>query len=151
MWDPSTVAPRRRGTRSTSWLSILVSLTVIGGVLYWLQAREREPLRVTGVRVEVEAPDGVLACDRATRSRTVRLAATLALEGGSGEIRYRWRQSDREPGAPVEAAVPAGQKTLVVPLDWQVSGPGRITLTGTFELIAPASEEASASFDYSCR
>ena len=101
--------------------------------------------------VRVAAPEGVLACDAATRSRTVRLTATLTLNGGPGEIRYRWRQSDSGPGPVSAAEVPAGQESLVVPLNWQVSGEGRTTLTGTFELQNPSVREASASFEYSCR
>ncbi|MEO3786129.1 hypothetical protein ABGB12_22595 [Actinocorallia sp. B10E7] len=149
MWDPSTVTRARRRSRSVSWAGVLVSLAVVGGVLYWIQAREQAALRVT--KVVVEAPEGVLACDRATRSRTVRLTATLTLDGGSGEVRYRWRQSDSGPGPLAVAKVPAGQKALVVPLNWHVSGSGRARLTGTFELSSPAAQEASASFEYSCR
>ncbi|WP_106396499.1 hypothetical protein [Actinocorallia populi] len=149
MWDPATAARRRRRSRLTSWVSIAVSLAVIGGVLLWLQARERTVLEVT--RVRVEAPEGLLACDKASRSRTVRLTAALTLNGGTGEIRYRWRQSDREPGGFATAEVSAGEETLVVPLNWQVSGTGRTRLTGTFEVSAPSAREASASFEYSCR
>ncbi len=149
MWDPATATRRRRGPRTASWVSIAVSLAVIGGVLLWLQAREQTVLEVTGLRVE--APGGLLACDKASRSRTVRLTATLTLNGGEGDVRYRWRQSDREPDAFTTVTVATGQETLVVPLDWQVSGPGRAKLTGTFELAAPAAQEASASFEYTCR
>lgn len=149
MWDPASVGPRRRRSRWGSWLSVLLSLAVIGGVLYWIQSRDQGVLEVA--KIEVAAPQGLLACDRATRSRTVRLTATLTLNGGPGEIEYRWRQSDRDPGPMIKASVSSGQKTLVVPLSWQVSGPGRIRLTGTFELRSPAPQEASASFEYSCR
>lgn len=149
MWDPATVAGPRRRSRSASWAGIAVSLAVIGGVLYWIQAREQAAVRVE--KVKVEAPGGVLACDKKTRSRTVRLTATLTLNGGSGEIRYRWRQSDSGPGPVMKAEASAGQRTLLVPLSWQVSGSGRTRLTGTFELRSPAAQEASASFEYSCR
>lgn len=151
MWDPATVAGRRRRSRSASWAGIAVSLAVIGGVLYWLQAREQAAVRVEKVKVRVEAPEGVLACDRDTRSRTVRLTAALTLNGGSGEVRYRWRQSDSGPGPVLETEVREGQETLLVPLSWQVSGSGRTRLTGTFELRSPDAQEASASFEYSCR
>jgi len=150
-WDPATVAGPRRRSRSASWAGIAVSLAVIGGVLYWIQSRERAAVRVEKAEVKAEAPEGVLACDRDTRYRTVRLTATLTLNGGSGEIRYRWRQSDSGPGPVLETKVPEGQKTLLVPLNWQVSGSGRASLTGTFELRSPDAQEASASFEYSCR
>ncbi|WP_344240039.1 hypothetical protein [Actinocorallia libanotica] len=149
MWDPATATRRRRRSRLASWASIAVSLAVIGGVLLWAQARGQTPVEV--LKARVEAPEGLLACDRASRSRTVRLTATLTLNGGTGDVRYRWRQSDRAPGAFTTVTVPAGQETLVVPLDWQVSGPGRTRLTGTFEVETPSAQEASASFEYTCR
>jgi len=126
-----------------------LSLAVIACTLLWVQTRQNRPLEVTGLTVT--APEGVLACETATRSRTVRLTAELTLNGGSGEIRYRWRQSDRDAGPEAAVRVEAGQERLLVPLDWQVSGEGRTELTGTFELRTPAVREASASFEYSCR
>jgi len=149
MWDPATVERRRRRSRLVSWAVIVLSSAVIAGALAWVGMRENRRLEVTGLTVT--APEGLLACETATRSRTVRLTATLTLNGGAGEIRYRWRQSDRDAGPESALWVEAGQERLLVPLDWQVSGEGRTELTGTFELRTPAVREASASFEYSCR
>ncbi|ROO90612.1 hypothetical protein EDD29_8344 [Actinocorallia herbida] len=154
MWSPDSVPARhrRRNSRTAPFLSVILSLAVIGALLAWLALRGGEevvPLAVKDVRVE--APGGQQRCDTAKQARTVDLTAIVTLNGAPGVLSYRWVQSDGTPGAFQKATIMDGQTAFEAPLHWTVSGEGRKELTATFELKSPKRTKSSATFEYVCR
>ncbi|MCD0452598.1 hypothetical protein LO762_25945 [Actinocorallia sp. API 0066] len=153
MWNPESVPARhRRGNaRVAPFLSVAASMVVIGGLLAWLAFRDSpaEPLAVSGV--EIAAPGGEQRCDPDRLSRTVKITATVQLNGEPGILTYRWVQSDGTPGDFHKATILADQTRFEAPLQWTVSGEGRKQLTATFELDSPEKNKSSATFEYLCR
>ncbi|GAB3658061.1 hypothetical protein GCM10027589_18470 [Actinocorallia lasiicapitis] len=153
---PSAVAPKvwtptprkRRRSRIAPLISIAISTAIIGGIAWYL-LQTRGPLEIATVKVE--APSGVQRCDRATKSREVRLKAVVALNGKAGELSYRWTQSDAGGAQQLQTLrVVGGEKTKTIPLTWRVEGEGRASLTATFELLSPSVQRTAVTFRYSC-
>ncbi|MDX6742030.1 hypothetical protein [Actinocorallia sp. A-T 12471] len=154
MWSPDSVPARHRRSnpRVMPFLSVALSMAVIGGLLAWLAFRgekESTPLAVSGVQISTQG--GQQRCDPDKLARTVDVFARVELNGSAGVLSYRWVQSDGTPGAFQKATVIAGQTAFEAPLHWTVSGEGSKELTATFELEQPTRTKASATFEYVCR
>lgn len=143
-------AGRRPARRRRGWLSNLISslitIVIVGGVLWWLLLREGPELQVTALRVQT--PQGTQRCDT-----TVEVVGVLATNGERGQITYRWLRSDGNESGVLQANVEQGRREVLIPLHWRVTGPGRLHAVATLELLTPGGSprSASAAFDYLCR
>ncbi|MBG0815612.1 hypothetical protein [Planomonospora sp. ID82291] len=141
---PSRPPARRYRTAASA---VILALMAAAAVLVWLLRAPSAPLAVTGV--EVLAPKRTQQC-----GETVTIRGVLTTNGSPGEVRYRWRQSDKE--EPIEHVLrPAAGKTEhVVSLRWRVKGEGSFRGTATLEVVSPVPDGAKisdrASITYRC-
>ncbi|WP_068903364.1 hypothetical protein [Planomonospora sphaerica] len=142
---PSRPSARRYRTALSA---AVLALMVAGAVVVWLLRGPSVPLAVTGV--EVRAPKQTQRC-----GETITVRGVLTTNGSPGEVRYRWRQSDKK-DEPIEQAqrVAAGKTEYVVPMHWRVKGKGSFRGTATLEVVSPVPDGSKisdkASITYRC-
>jgi hypothetical protein len=143
-------AGQRPVRRGRGWLrnliSSLVTIIVVGGAVWWLLLRPGPGLEVTAI--EVQAPQATQRCDT-----TVEVVGVLTTNGERGQVTYRWVRSDGDESGVLQATAEEGEREVSVPLQWRVTGPGRLHAVATLELLTPgdSTRRASAAFDYLCR
>ncbi len=129
-------------------LSALITLAIAlltGLIVWWLLRGGGPTLEVTGAKVT--APSGVQHCNA-----TVNVVGAIRTNGGSGDIRYRWKRSDGLISKVFTDSVTKGQHSLKVPLRWTIEGPGSMHAIATLEVLSPktSANTASGTFDYAC-
>ncbi|MFF0410294.1 hypothetical protein ACFYUY_07630 [Kitasatospora sp. NPDC004745] len=138
---PEAEQPRRR--RVWRWLApLLVLLLVLAAFLFWRQLRT-PALAVTGVSVTTD-PAGP-GC-----GGTAVVTASVATNGGTGTLRYRWVRSDGTTSDEIAQDVRSGAHHTDLVLRWTFDGQGSLQATATLELLAPETRTATASFPYHC-
>ncbi|MFF5208958.1 hypothetical protein [Streptosporangium sp. NPDC000396] len=144
---PDRGAPARRRRNRTALASVILALMVVGILAVWLLRGSAPPLAVTGV--EVTAPKKTQGCDTA-----VKITGVLTTNGSAGEIRYRWKRSDRKEPIDQAEQVAAGKTSHEVSLEWTVKGEGSFKGTASLQLLSPLPEgkklQDKASFTYKC-
>jgi hypothetical protein len=127
---------------------VTLGIAVLTGLVVWFLLRSGPSVEVTGVTVS--APAGVQRCDTTTT-----VVGVIRTNGGSGDVKYRWRRSDGQNSGVFSDAVPKGRESIQVPLRWTVRGPGRLHAVATLEVISPKGPDGTAStasgaFEYEC-
>ena len=145
-WRAGQRPARRRRGRLRNLISSLVTIAIVGGVVWWLLLRAGPGLEVSAL--EVRAPQATQRCDT-----TVKVVGVLTTNGASGQVTYRWLRSDGDRSGVLQANVEKGRREVSIPLQWRVTGPGRLHAVATLELLSPgdSTRRASAAFDYLCR
>ncbi|MBB2911160.1 hypothetical protein FHS43_002425 [Streptosporangium becharense] len=142
---PSLSPARRRGRTALS--AVILSLMVVAGVAVWLFRDPAASLEVT--KVDARAPKKTQGCDT-----TVKITGVFSTNGSAGEIRYRWRRSDREEPIEQSDRIPPGTTSHRVTLEWTVKGEGSFRGTATLELVSPLPVgkklQDRTSFTYRC-
>jgi hypothetical protein len=138
----SRTSPARRVLGAVITLAIAL---LTGLVVWWLLRGGGPAIEVTGAKVT--APTGVQHCDA-----TVKVVGAIRTNGGSGDIRYRWKRSDGLTSKVFTDSVNKGQHSLKVPLRWTIQGPGTMHAIATLEIISPKTKAntTSGTFDYAC-
>ncbi|GAA2876292.1 hypothetical protein GCM10010517_37410 [Streptosporangium fragile] len=138
---------RRRGRGRTVLAAVVLSLMVVAAVALWLFRGSATPLEVA--KVDVRAPKKTQGCDT-----TVRITGVFSTNGSAGEIRYRWKRSDRKEPIEQSDQITSGTTSHEVSLEWTVKGEGSFRGTATLELVSPRPEgeklQDRASFSYKC-
>lgn len=120
---------------------------VVGALALWLFRGSATPLEVT--RVDVSAPRKTQGCDS-----TVKITGVLYTNGAGGEVRYRWKRSDRKEPIVQTDRTASGATSHQVSLDWTVKGEGSFKGTITLSLLSPVPEgkkiQDRATFTYKC-
>lgn len=144
----ATHARRRRGRTVLS--TAILALMIVGALALWLSRGSSPPpapLEVTGVAVS--APERTQGCDT-----TVRITGILSTNGAGGQVRYRWKRSDREEPIVQTDQIPSGTASHEVNLEWTVKGEGDFKGTATLALLSPVPEgkklQDRATFTYRC-
>lgn len=131
--------PRRR--LLGGWLLPLAVLVAVLAYLGW--QRLAEPLAVTGAVIRTESAGP--GCDG-----TAVITGTLKTNGGTGDVRYRWKRSDGTMSRVLHQHVAQGNSRTDVVLRWGFDGHGTLPATATLEVLSPDPTTASVSFTYHC-
>ncbi|WP_457031736.1 hypothetical protein [Kitasatospora sp. P5_F3] len=95
--------------------------------------------------VAMETDPAALGCEG-----TQVIRATLATDGGGGDLRYRWRRSDGTDSGELAQHITRGHRTTELVLRWSFHGQGSMDATATLEVLSPDSHTAGVSFTYEC-
>ncbi|MFF3440223.1 hypothetical protein [Streptosporangium sp. NPDC002721] len=144
----AAAAPRARRRRGRTVLaSVILALMVVAALALWLFWTPAAPLEVT--KVDVSAPKKAQGCDT-----TVKITGVLSTNGAGGEIRYRWKRSDRKEPITQTDRIASGDASHEVSLEWTVKGEGSFKGTATLTLLSPVPEgkklQDRATFIYKC-
>ncbi|BFV55283.1 hypothetical protein KCMC57_up03870 [Kitasatospora sp. CMC57] len=141
VWHGTAEPPRKRRWRR--WLILPLLLAMLAALGYWAWQQYGRPMVVNSVAVQADpAP---LTCDG---TQVVR--ATLATDGGGGDVRYRWRRSDGTDSGELVQHIPRGRRATELVLRWSFHGQGSMDATATLELLAPEPHTGAVSFTYDC-
>ncbi|MFD0568346.1 hypothetical protein ACFQ0T_02470 [Kitasatospora gansuensis] len=141
VWHGTAEPPRKRRWRR--WLLLPLLLALLAALGYWAWQQYGRPMVVDSVAVSTEpAP---LGCEG-----TQVIRATLATDGGGGDLRYRWRRSDGTDSGELTQHIARGHRSTELVLRWSFHGQGSMDATATLELLAPEAHTAGVSFTYAC-
>ncbi|MFI6498816.1 hypothetical protein [Nonomuraea typhae] len=134
----------RARRRRTMLAAAVFAVVVAGGLLAWFRlSGPSTPLAVTAI--EVSAPKKAQGCDA-----DVLITGKISTNGGAGEIRYEWAQSDRKEKILQTQRTTSDKTSYTLPLKWKVSGRSTAKLTATLTVTSPQRLRDKATFTYKC-